>query len=291
MNETRIPECRVPNCPKPQQALGVCIEHLSIITNQVKAGQSTWKQYEEAGICLPPPKPTNHNKCLTNGCVAKPRSRGLCDNCYAAASRIKRKKNLQWYDLEQLGLSRPARIRDYVKQSLFQEAAKLAIANKEVKDSISFGASTEPAALNQPLSVTQSEPLLPPPLIAPVHPEFDDAANVPPSVPPPPSLVVGQQEAALSAIVSNLVTKPPQPLVPATTVTPPAFPVPLSVQTPVAPLEPLEPDSRDVSAVEFDLSRINAPDPELTPEQELDAALPTNFSPPPTQFPGQEGGV
>ena len=153
--------CRVPNCTKPQYALGVCTEHLSAITKQVKAGQATWKQYEEAGICLPAPKPTNHDKCLTNRCFANPRSRGLCDNCYAAAIRTMKKENLQWPDLEQLGLSRPTRVRAFVKQSLFQEAAKLAIEEKVIKDKASFGVPIQQAAPEQAVSVTQNEPLVP----------------------------------------------------------------------------------------------------------------------------------
>ncbi len=298
-------ECRVPNCPKPQQALGVCVEHLAVITKQVNAGQVTWKQYQEAGICLPPPEPTNHDMCLTNGCVTKPRSRGLCDNCYASAVRTMKKENLQWPDLEQLGLSRPMRRRSFIKQSLFQEAARLAIAEKVIKDKISFGTSIEPAAPEQTVPVTQSEPLLSLPPIQRIDPhimenannqatlktgtngiqlpphEFDGTVNVPPSVSPPSSLVVGQQDVAPAVV----------PVVPEPVSPPPAVPAPALIQVPAIPLEPLEPDSRDVSAVEMNLSRINAPDPELTPEQELDAALPTNFSPPPTQFPGQEGGV
>ncbi len=294
--------CRVPNCLKPQQALGVCTEHLSVITKQVQAGQATWKQYEEAGICLPSPKLKNHNKCLTEKCHTKPRSRGLCDNCYAAAVRMMKKKNLQWPDLEQLGLSRPMRRRDFIKQSFFQEAAKLAIEEKAAKDRISYSLPVASAPPEQPISLTQAEPL---PLTLPPDVTLQ---GVPIGYDNP----LSQQEAAPPVIVPNLTTRPSQPLVPLSVMPPPAVSMPTAVQTPIEPPEvsaqaPMAeekfPGFKDSTgtvpptveqmreAVKdhdfqplLDLSRINAPEPEpQEPALEVQS-----FPAPPTQIPGQE---
>ena len=316
--------CRVPNCPKPQQALGVCAEHLSVITKQVNAGQATWKQYEEAGICLPLPKPKNRiNVCLTNKCFTPPRSRGLCDNCYAAAVRTMKKENLQWPDLEQLGLSRPARRREFVKQSFFQEAAKLAIEEKAAKDRINYSLPLTPAPPEQPISVTQTEPI--PLTLPPEAPSLPPALLMLHGVPLEDDAHLGQQEAAPQKGAfhgwNELTGQPPtleqmkrarenhdfQPPV----LTPereldvtlqgvpivydPTLdkqdeiliaPARLAQQIPEAvQVEKTPPVTLAGEPItELDLSRINAPDPE--PQEP--ALEPQSFPSPPTQIPGQE---
>ena len=321
--------CRVQDCPERQQARGVCIEHFKIILKQVEAGQVTWKQYEEAGICIPIPDHSQprSQKCLTEECPCLSRARGLCHNCYAAAVRTMNKDNLQWPDLEQLGLASRTRTRNYNKQSAFFKKASKAIAGKKIKDKISFNVPLEPAPPEQPIPVTQASPLSP--FVPPgVFNEDDNPTcqgipgwETPPDLPPvTPELLAsldeGQQEAPMSAI------EPPPTIGPPAASVPPYAALPSSaVQTPVGPLEAPErapaaeekfPGFKDSTGVAplpaeqmrevvkqhdfqpaLDLSRINAPDPEPTPEDELDAALPVNlrFPPPPTQIPGQEGGV
>ena len=156
--------CGASGCRQPQHARGVCLDHWKEITSQVEAGQVTWKQYEEAGVCKPirdQSKPPSR-RCLSNGCPRLSRARGLCDDCYAAAVRIMKSDNLRWEDLERMGLSRKARVRSTAKQSIFIKNARKAIEDAKDKLQKSYapmivGPTSEPVQPTIP--VTQSEPL------------------------------------------------------------------------------------------------------------------------------------
>lgn len=47
--------------------------------------------------------------CLTKGCGAQARARGLCERCYAAARRTVRRGDTSWRKLEARGMAAPER--------------------------------------------------------------------------------------------------------------------------------------------------------------------------------------
>lgn len=269
--------CRVNGCENPQQARGVCIAHLKVITAQVDTKQATWKQYEEAGVCIPIPAKRDRYLCFTPMCMGKSRSRGLCNSCYAAASRIMKKKNLQWHDLEQLGLARPARTLGFVKQSYFQEAAKKAIAKAEEK----YGTVIAPAPPEVSVPVTQAEPLAKDQSLwddkqiesmLPTAPMAPAPATEPPLEPSPP----------LMGLPPNLeVQSETPPETPEVTLhgVPIVYDPNLGQQSAEPPAPATEPEPAVV-----DLTRINAPDPEPEPQEPNEEQK--SFPAPPTQFPG-----
>ena len=148
--------CGVDGCEKAQNDRGICAHHLYLIGQRVEGDQVTWKQYEDAGICIPK-KPTT-KLCVTKGCGGKANARGLCNNCYAAALRIIEEKGIQWHDLEQVSASLPARRNRSKGPSLFRvNTERLLIKSEQV-----FIPPIEPAESDQPtVPVTQDQPLPP----------------------------------------------------------------------------------------------------------------------------------
>ncbi|KKM81747.1 hypothetical protein LCGC14_1326740 [marine sediment metagenome] len=148
--------CGVDGCEKAQNDRGICAHHLKLIGQQVEGDQVTWKQYEDAGICIPK-KPTT-KLCVTKGCGGKANARGLCNNCYAAALRIIEEKGIQWHDLEQVGASLPARRNRSKGPSLFRVNTERLLIKSEQK----FIPPIEPAESDQPtIPVTQDQPIVP----------------------------------------------------------------------------------------------------------------------------------
>lgn len=300
--------CGVSNCAYPQQARGICADHLKVIAPQVEAGTATWKQYEDAGICTPvkdQSKPRSR-QCITPNCPRTGRSRGLCNNCYAAAVRVKEQRGLQWLDLEQLGLTRPARIVNQCKQSAFQKAANDAIEKAKTKLGISEMSSAE----EQPtVPVTQSEPLTMPAklkgeqqnmIIIDEHAELSKDQAIPigqpqPMAPaytgnfetdkateslqpfPPPGELKGEMRSAI--IIDELAVQvPPDTILP---VPKPAVPLltrsasqDFSIFNTEPPVGMQEPQESLPAPTPEELATMNAPAPEPTLEASQEALQP-----------------
>lgn len=65
-------------------------------------------------------------ECLTPGCDAESKTRGLCQRCYAAANVQVKKGNVTWEKLVELGLAKQSG-RETGSQSLFKAALAQAL--------------------------------------------------------------------------------------------------------------------------------------------------------------------
>ncbi len=302
MNEvSEVSVCGVKDCENPIHARGICLAHFNAINLQVEAGQAKWKQFEDAGICTPirnmrqPPS----RGCMTESCPRNSRARGLCDDCYAAAVRFKNANDHQWYDLEQMGLTRPARKRLTSKQSAFMNKAKKAQAEAMAKLGISYAS---PTIVETEIPVTQSEPLAP--QVQNGHANFYPTAPSPPETVGPPPFIPSDLPPVSQEMMKDLESRdiatelkeaskqPSAPLSPS--------PLPLSVPlSSVGQPEAVgQPPAPSIPTPE-ELAVINAPAPEATPEEPKETEKSLTVSLPfdpyggvePAQFPGSEGGV
>ena len=289
--------CRVDRRETPQAGRGVCGRCLRSIGQQVDCGETTWEKAEECGLCIPEESEESSFKLCLSGCEAKANARGLCRNCYASATNAMKAKNLQWPDLEQLGMSLPAKKKRTKGSSNFKTKFEAALA----KERQVYTSAIEENKSRQEASAVQ-KPFLPTPLTKEEIEEIENEVDA--SIPQATEVHFTGDLDKLSGLsppgvdLSRVYAPEPVPEAPSEPPTVPGLSpyssIPdrlaqqLSIMSPgSAPEPPEEPHA--------DLSRVNAPEP--VPEAPSEpsevpglptiAEVPRSFPVPPTVHPEQ----